>query len=114
VKRSPENTSDGQPSRYDQCSWHKGNGMASNKGLTAVHGSLIFFVAVSVILAVVAYLNYSELKVETARADKTTQNLSKEQTAHRTLDQSVQDLKKKIDTTPQVGALDSDGDNTAG
>ncbi|MGE3314449.1 MAG: hypothetical protein AB7O26_04980 [Planctomycetaceae bacterium] len=83
--------------------------MASNKqGMTAVHGSLIFFVALSMILAVVAYLSYRDLKEAQGRHADTETKLQTETKAHRDRDADIQVLKDKTGyKLPNVGAADS-------
>lgn len=89
--------------------------MASKQGMTAVHGSLIFFVALSMILAVVAYLNFRDFKEQSASLKQEQAKASTASTAHRDSDAAVQTLKDLMGhNLPNTGDANSQaGDGTA-
>ncbi len=87
--------------------------MASKQGFTAVHFSLIVFVCTTVILGASTYLYRSDLTQAAAKEKKATEELNKEQTAHRTLDNDIQTLKAKLGYQGQnIGPPDANGDGT--
>jgi hypothetical protein len=70
--------------------------MAAQSKTTAVHFSLIFFVMLSVILGVVAYLFYSDYRDQTALLKKAQDESTGNKTAYEKANNSLTELKKVI------------------
>jgi cell shape-determining protein MreC len=86
--------------------------MAAQSKTTAVHFSLIFFVMLSVILGVVAYLFYADYREQQAAFAKNQSDLNAAEAANRRYMEEIDALKKTIGLEmPEVGVA-APGDNT--
>jgi len=86
--------------------------MAAQSKTTAVHFSLIFFVMLSVILGVVAYLFYSDYREQQAVFLKNKSDLSAAQAVAKRYGDEIAELKKVVGIElPEVGVA-APGDNT--
>ncbi|WP_417397924.1 hypothetical protein [Gimesia chilikensis] len=85
--------------------------MAASKP-TAVHFSLIFFVMLTLICGVMAYLNYKDLAEANAKLNQAESNARTSDAAVRKLDEELQALKKLIGNEQDEIGLDNKTPNT--
>jgi hypothetical protein len=86
--------------------------MAAQSKTTAVHFSLIFFVMLSVILGVVAYLFYSDYQEQQATYQKNQTELTAEQGLNKRYLEEIDALKKTIGIEQAEVGVAQPGDNT--
>ena len=84
--------------------------MAAQSKTTAVHFSLIFFVMLSVILGVVAYLFYADFRENEAKYVKMQADSTAQQTAARRYIEEIAELKKLIGITVEEVGVQNPGD----
>lgn len=85
--------------------------MAASKP-TAVHFSLIFFVMLTLICGVMAYLNFKDLGEANAKLDQAQKDSQRDGAAVRKLDEELQALKKLIGNEQEDVGLDNKTENT--
>jgi len=85
--------------------------MAASKP-TAVHFSLIFFVMLTLICGVMAYLNYKDLGEANVKLDQAQKDSQRDGDAVRKLDEELQALKKLIGNEQEDVGLDNKTENT--
>lgn len=86
--------------------------MAAQSKTTAVHFSLIFFVMLSVILGVVAYLFYADYREQTAQFDAAKKEATGNKTAYDRAQREVDELKKLVGFDLTEVGVAQPGDNT--
>ncbi len=86
--------------------------MAAQNKTTAVHFSLIFFVMLSVILGVVAYLFYADYREQTAQLDAAKKEATGNKTAYDKTQAEVNELKKLVGLDLAEVGVSVPGDNT--
>lgn len=86
--------------------------MAAQSKTTAVHFSLIFFVMLSVILGVVAYLFYADYREQTAQLDAAKKEATGNKTAYDRTQAEVNELKKLVGLDLAEVGVTTPGDNT--
>jgi len=85
--------------------------MAASKP-TAVHFSLIFFVMLTLICGVMAYLNFKDLGEANVKLDQAQKDSQRDSAAVRKLDEELQALKKLIGNEQEEVGLDNKTPNT--
>ena len=86
--------------------------MAAQSKTTAVHFSLIFFVMLSVILGVVAYLFYADYREQTAQLDAAKKDSTANKTAYDKTQSEVNELKKLVGLDLAEVGVSQPGDAT--
>ncbi|MBA3316169.1 MAG: hypothetical protein H0T47_23130 [Planctomycetaceae bacterium] len=86
--------------------------MAAQSKTTAVHFSLIFFVMLSVILGVVAYLFYADFREQTAQLDAAKKDSTGNKTAYDRAQSEVDELKKLVGVPAEEVGVAVPGNDT--